>query len=64
MTALDIHTTSDWMRTLATAMTARDEDILIALEQKTRDWLQPEDEAQAQQALLEAAWALIGDCPE
>jgi hypothetical protein len=61
---INVHTTSDWMRALAGAMTDRDENILMALEQKTRDWLQPEDEAEAQQALLEAAWALLGDCPE
>ena len=59
MTPLNVHTTSDWMRALAAAMTERDENMLMALEQKARGWLQTEDETEAQLALLEAAWELI-----
>lgn len=64
MPSRSIHTTSDWMRALADAMTDRDELLLELLQDKTRHWLQTEDETEAQQALLEAAWTLIAETVE
>jgi urease accessory protein UreF len=50
----DIRTVTALMNAAAEALQERDPDTLEDLDRLIRDWLQPEDERQAQQNMLDA----------
>ena len=58
---LDINTTSDWMRALALALDNNDTSLLDELTNISNDWLQSEDEKDAQLSLIYAAEAAIDE---
>jgi len=51
---MDINTTTDWMVALAKAATGGPDDDIFRLEQIARGWVQPQEETNAQLALIEA----------
>lgn len=51
---MNIHSTTQMMTAAAAALEAEDAETLMAIKSHCQNWLQSDDEATAQQALLDA----------
>ena len=57
---MDIYTINEWMTTPGKALSEGDGDTIMALQDVTHEWMQSQEEADAQNALLEGALDSIG----
>lgn len=60
---MQVHTVSELMTAAAEALMNQDADALHELTRVSRNWMQSEEEANAQQAMLDAMLEACGELP-